>query len=100
MKHIEFVHEGVQFPCSQCEYRAPLRSSLTRHKRSIHEGIKFPCKHCELQAAFKIRSIHEGVKFPCCQCEYEATQKGRETSKPDLTKHIESVHEGVSMQSM
>ena len=57
--------------------------------------MKFPCKHCELQAVFKIRSIHEGVKFPCRQCEYEATQKGRGTSKPDLTKHIESVHEGV-----
>ena len=67
LKHIKSIHEGVKFPCAQCDYTATDQNSLGRH----------------------IKSIHEGVKFPCDQCEFKATRKG------NLLKHKKSRHEKV-----
>ena len=70
LRHVKSVHEGVKFPCQQCEYKAATRGSLLKHVKSVHEGVKFPCKQYEYKATQKghllthIKSIHEGAKFP------------------------------------
>ena len=54
---------------------------LSKILRSIHQGIKYPCDQCDYKATQKgdllthLKSIHEGVKYPCDQCDYKATQK-------------------------
>ena len=46
-RHKRSVHEGMKYPCGQCEYQATTKENLDRHKRSVHEGIKYPCQQCE-----------------------------------------------------
>ena len=58
MKHIQRIHEGVRYPCNQCEYSAAQPGNLKIHIQSIHEGEK------------------NGVRYPCCQCKYRATSRG------------------------
>ena len=38
-QHKRSAHEGMKYPCGQCEYQVTTKESLDRHKRSIHEGI-------------------------------------------------------------
>ena len=56
-------HEGVKYSCSECEFKATIKSNLNTH----------------------IKSIREEVKYPCSECDYEATQKG------NLNTHVKSV---------
>jgi len=92
LTHIKSTHEGVKYPCEQCDYKATQKSHLLTHIKSIHEGVKFPCKQCDYKATEKgnllrhIKSTHEGIKYPCEQCDYKATQKNH------LLKHIKSIH--------
>ena len=39
--HREAVHEGMKYPCGQCQYQATIKGSLDWHKREVHEGIKY-----------------------------------------------------------
>ena len=48
-RHKRSVHEGIKYPCNQCEYLASRKEHLDRHKRLVHEGIKFPCGQCKHQ---------------------------------------------------
>ena len=36
-KHVESIHEGVRYPCKQCEYAATQAGDLKRHVESKHE---------------------------------------------------------------
>ena len=38
--HIRAAHEGVKYPCEECEYQATQKGDLDRHRKSVHEGIK------------------------------------------------------------
>ena len=46
-EHKKSKHEGVRYPCDQCEYAATQVSNLIQHKKTIHEGIRYPCDQCE-----------------------------------------------------
>ena len=35
-EHVESIHEGVRYPCDQCDYKATQKGSLKRHKKSNH----------------------------------------------------------------
>ena len=48
--HKEHKHEGIRYPCDQCDFSAKTPISLKRHKESIHEGIRYPCDQCEYTA--------------------------------------------------
>ena len=40
------VHQGVQFTCNLCNYRATDKGSLLRHSRGVHQGIRYYCDFC------------------------------------------------------
>ena len=42
MRHIKSIHEGVKFPCGQCDYKARRKEGLVIHIKSIHKRVKFP----------------------------------------------------------
>ena len=73
-KHVQSVHEKVQFNCELCDFAATTRSNLKRHERSVHEGLENNCE----------------FKYNCECYAYKANQKG------DLKKHVQSVHDGVT----
>ena len=35
-EHVESVHEGVHYPCDQCDYESTTKGKLWRHKKSSH----------------------------------------------------------------
>ena len=39
--HKESKHDGIRYPCDQCEYAATTSSSLRRHKESKYRGIRY-----------------------------------------------------------
>ena len=48
--HIQSKHEGIKYPCNQCDYQATQQSNLQTHIQCIHEGVKYPCNQCDYQA--------------------------------------------------
>ena len=35
LKHVRYKHEGVKYPCSQCDFKATQQSSLKTHIESL-----------------------------------------------------------------
>ena len=73
--------------CDECDYKGT-SSALRQHKQSKHEGVKFPCPECDVILSRETHllkhqnAVHKGVRFQCPHCDYKATQKG------NLTRHI------------
>ena len=36
-------HEGVQYNCELCDYKAAHKANLKRHVNSVHERDKYSC---------------------------------------------------------
>ena len=53
MSHIKSHHEGVKYPCDQCDYKATQKGSLLSHIKSKHEGVKYPCDQGDDKATQK-----------------------------------------------
>ena len=63
-KHVETLHGGVHYTCSQWNYKATTNSNLKTH----------------------VGAINELVCYSCSQCYYKAT------TNDSLKKHVESIH--------
>ena len=37
--HIRSIHEGIKYPCRQCQYEATTKGDLAQHRRVVHERI-------------------------------------------------------------
>ena len=46
----ESKHEGIRYPCNQCEFASTKPGILKAHKKSKHEGIRYPCDECDYAA--------------------------------------------------
>jgi hypothetical protein len=41
------MHEGVRYPCSECNYAATTAWDLKKHVENKHIiGVKYPCTKC------------------------------------------------------
>ena len=40
--HRRSIHDGIKYPCGQCDYQATTKSSLRQHRKSVHEEVKHP----------------------------------------------------------
>ena len=38
LSHIKSIHEGVKFPCEQCDYKATQKGHLMKHMKSVHKS--------------------------------------------------------------
>ena len=45
-----FHEEDKKYKCDVCGHRVSHKNSLARHKKIAHEGVKFPCWECNYQA--------------------------------------------------
>ena len=92
LKHHRAEHQGIRYPCSQCDYIAKFQRNLKRHIESEHQGIRFPCSQCDHRAKFQsdlrrhIENEHQGVRYPCNYCNYQSKQKHH------LISHIKRKH--------
>jgi len=37
------VHEGVKYPCNQCDLKFTQHDNLKTHEMSVHRNVKYPC---------------------------------------------------------
>ena len=71
IRHVKYVHEGVQYSCDQCDYKETQKSHLQQRVKSFHEKVKYSCELCEYEATQKltlkihVESLHEGVRYSC-----------------------------------
>ena len=78
--------------CPDCGKEFSFRHDMLKHHRSKHQGVKYPCSQCDYKATQSghlkehVESVHEGVKYPCNQCQYQATQRS------NLYTHIKNKH--------
>ena len=78
--------------CPDCGKEFSFRHAMLAHHRSAHQGVKFPCNQCDFIASTTshlkrhVESVHEGVKYPCNQCQYQATHRHH------LNAHIRNKH--------
>ena len=92
--HKSNIHgNNENYSCDICGLQIQKRS-LVRHKKNLHEGVKYPCRQCNHEASSKgnlathQRAVHEGVKYPCRQCNHQFTSKG------NLARHQKNLHKG------
>ena len=93
--HHKSIHQGVQFPCGQCDYKAKFQSVLKTHIQSNHENIEYSCFECDFKTTtqvkltYHIQSKHEVKKYCCSHCDYKASHPH------NLKSHVQSKHQGV-----
>ena len=99
-KHMERVHEGKIYYCSQCPEQFPSMCRLEGHIALIHDKSQlFQCPKCEntyrTEQGLKehIAFVHEkSVAFPCSIC-------GKHFPRESvLERHVRTIHEGVRYQ--
>ena len=90
--HYQSVHQGIKYPCLECDYEATRKDLLSSQHESVHQGRKYSCELCGFQAKYQSsvnshhQSVHQGLKYPCHQCDYQATQKS------NIKRHIQTKH--------
>ena len=60
--HTKSIHEGLRYPCGQCEYEATQKGSLKIHIKSMHhkedeDEKKYACDQCDYRAGVQHRLI-------------------------------------------
>ena len=95
-KHINTVHGGITYRCSQCEYKTKrFKAGLTPHMIKHGVGFWYYCDKCDYKATqlknLKVHRqfLHENANFCCKQCDYRSTREF------NLHHHIKIKHEGV-----
>ena len=38
--HYKSIHQGVKYPCSQCDYQANQLGNLKKHIIKVHDGLR------------------------------------------------------------
>ena len=94
-QHKESTHEGVRYPCTECNSQYSEKTDLKAHILAVHKGITYSCDNCDHQASSKKnlrihrKSKHEGVKYDCPECNHQVA------SSSGLRNHMQTKHGGV-----
>ena len=49
--HISTFHsKDEKDNCDICGYQVSNKKNLARHKKIVHEGVKYPCRQCDYQS--------------------------------------------------
>ena len=74
------MHEGVKFPCNQCDYKATQKSNLLKHIKSIHDCVKL---------TKKVSSIHLEDLNPEKTCKVSKKEKRKAENQNDQNNDLE-----------
>ena len=87
----DIIHGGRKYECN-CEFRATTQSHLTYYIQYVHEGVNNDCNQCDYRETMQDSLIchiqlEQGVKYDCNQCDYRGTMQS------NLICHIKSLYE-------
>ena len=92
-RHIEQIHEGVEYKCGICTYKTNINIDLKKHISRQHSEIdNFQCEQCSYSSRQKVhldihtKSKHKGEILLCHLCSYKATQLS------NLKRHLNAKH--------
>jgi hypothetical protein len=70
---VSVIHDGLRYPCDQCDYAATRRGDLKQHKESQYK-IHVTKLTCTIPKELKIHreSKHEDIWYSCDQCDNAA----------------------------
>ena len=69
------IHEGVRFPCNDCDKKFSSPSGVRKHKQDVHRKRKtYKCDKCDFKTVdrsyiYEHNNRHKGVRFPCNECD-------------------------------
>jgi len=94
-RHVEGVHKGIKFECSECKKTFTTKCNLNKHVKATHLGQKYPCEVCKKEFSDRsnlrkhVKSVHEKQRFQCKLCPKSFTQSSH------LNTHVRSFHEKI-----
>ena len=99
-KHYISKHQGVTFPCDQCDMVYTRQQPLTQHIKGVHEGQPIKCKYEDCGKEFispsshshHIQTKHKNSSYSCSYCDFITA------SKQYLNMHTNSKHEGIRFE--
>ena len=53
LKHYRSKHQGIKYPCNQCDYWSTQKSSLKTHILAKHSDTVLKCEHCSYQTKWR-----------------------------------------------
>ena len=53
--HIENVHNGTTYPCSNCDFSANSKMYLLQHIKYRHEQLAYRCESCDYYSDSSVR---------------------------------------------
>ena len=93
------VHEGIEYPCTHCEYKAKRRDHIQKHLQMVHDGIRYPCPHCDHQASAKynlkihIECVHDVINPVGADVSESLVWPGGALSAPPPRKSMKELSE-------
>ena len=96
-QHKQSYHNGLLYPCGQCDYKVFYEGNVSVHRRSKHEGIRYQCDQCGHKCTQKLQLlIHKQTKHGEIQDMFEYDQsEHRECTRKRLDKHKIIIHEAI-----
>ena len=90
MLEANFLHDGINFTCKQCDHTTDQSESLMKHLKS-HRDIKYKCTRCEFisnkyHLKSHIKAKHTEQRYDCTECEFSTPYK------KDLWRHFNKKH--------
>ena len=61
-QHVKSVHEGVQYPCGKCAFKARTNNCLRDHIKAVHEGKVYTCSACPFYKAAKKYNLQRHIE--------------------------------------
>ena len=92
--HIEDVHHGKTYPCSNCDFTANSKPYLKQHMQYKYEQLAYQCDYCDhhtiglSKLKLHVDRIHVGIKDKC-----SLDKCGSEFKEQDLfVDHVKNFH--------
>ena len=90
--HRQNVHEGIKYPCDECDMVFNFKGNHKRHVLVVHKNMQYQCTYCDkrFKEARGIKehtdAVHKGIRHPCQFCDFVAmTRRG-------FRNHVDKIH--------
>ena len=71
VQHHRSIHEGIKYPCNQCDYQATEKAKLRQHIAGKHSDTILQCELCGYQTKWRVHyNAHKKTHKTVSNSEY------------------------------